>query len=158
MKSCHNKVRTLKNQLAKRANAGAAYDMVCKESLKQHYHYRFWNLAKCWDTESITLEEALLLAGARTRIAKVTKEYNFLGYRIAEFGIAVSMGAGKRFRARLLRLYEQRGSLLPLKQYIRHWFCWAKTGAAVEKLQLEQKINTILHFINRHYSKSVRSL
>ncbi len=120
MQIFYNITKIVMSPLALLANVGALYGMVRKKSF----------------TAWITLDGTLLLLVAKTRIAKVAKRFNFLGYRIAEYCIEVSMGAGKRFRARLLRLHEQRGGLLPLKQYIRHWFRWATTDAAVEKLQL----------------------
>jgi len=145
--SCYNNTDRVMALLAKLVNIDVAYDTVRKENLKQQYHnYPFWDLAKRWDMVRISLDEGLCLAKAKTRFAKVSKGFNFLGYRITESGIVVSMSTGKRFRARLLRIHEQWGGLLALKQYMWHWFCCATTGAAVEKLQLLQKINTILHF------------
>lgn len=99
---------------------------------------------------------ALRLAKDKTRITKVSNGFDFLGYRISRYSITVSMSTWDRFRARLLRLHEQRGGLLALKQYIRHWVRWATAGAAVEKQQLLQKIQTILHFLIKPTEHALR--
>ena len=100
---------------------------------------------------SITEELGLKLAPTKTWLGRVTKGFDFLGYRISPNGIQIAQGSLSRMMTKLHRLYEQGATKKRLVDYVNRWMSWAKAGVSLidAPLKLNSKINPS---IQRGYS------
>lgn len=69
------------------------------------------------------------LARDKTFIGKVSRGFDFLGYRFSRHGlIGLARITIIKFLERLRRLYEQHASPNRMAQYVRRWRCWCAAG------------------------------
>ncbi len=88
----------------------------------------------------------------KTFIGRIEKGFDFLGYHFSRQGLSVAVVTGKKFVARLYRLYEQK-RISPecdemLGNYVRRWQRWTSTGlgsiALIERTPWERAMRWIL--------------
>ena len=90
----------------------------------------------------ITEELGLKLAKAKTWLGRVTKGFDFLGYRISPNGISIAQGSLSRMMTKLHRLFEQGATEKRLVDYVDRWMSWAKAGVSLIVAPLTLNINT----------------
>ncbi len=91
----------------------------------------------------------------KTFIGRVDKGFDFLGYHIQPTGLSVAKQTLDKFRAHMLRLYEQERredvASSPLVAYVQRWQRWVQAGieAPVKHNGVKQLVaacDTELHF------------
>ena len=70
----------------------------------------------------------LTLAATKTFIGRVSKGFDFLGYRITPRGLTCADITIWRMQQRYGRLYEQGASATRLDVYVKHWIRWVHAG------------------------------
>ena len=70
----------------------------------------------------------LKLAPDKTYIGNITggKGFDFLGYHIKRFGVAISKTSFANMAVNVSRLYEQHASHDRMEKYLKNWQRWAK--------------------------------
>ena len=68
----------------------------------------------------------------KTFIGRISRGFDFLGYRFSAAGLQLAPTTIERFRERVARLYEQGADNAPgrgrIGDYVRRWRRWATTG------------------------------
>ncbi|MCX4029628.1 reverse transcriptase/maturase family protein [Spartinivicinus marinus] len=71
----------------------------------------------------------------KTFIGRITKGFNWLGYRLgpsAGLGVLLAEKTLTNHRDKQLRLYEQAASVEAVKMYIKRWWQWVRSGVKLD--------------------------
>lgn len=79
-------------------------------------------------THKIMKDLKLTLHPDKTFIGKISKGFDFLGYRFTKNGLRLAMLTIQRFQSKLTQLYEQGASNARIEQYRKNWRRWAYSG------------------------------
>lgn len=92
----------------------------------------------------------------KTFIGRISRGFDFLGYRISPQGVAVAAGTVMKFVERMCRLYEQGADAVRIGDYVRRWKSWATaTGLHVEGISL--LVNTVGRLVFTIGAKTIPS-
>ena len=64
----------------------------------------------------------------KTFIGKVEKGFDFLGYNLTPGRIVPSRSSVRKFKERIVQLYEQGVDSISIEQYILRWYKWLVSG------------------------------
>ncbi|MGK7901502.1 MAG: hypothetical protein AB4352_08830 [Hormoscilla sp.] len=73
----------------------------------------------------------------KTMICRVTRGFDFLGYRFSPDGLGVAPVTVERFAERAARLYEQGATASRIREYARRWLIWLRSGVSEKVLPFE---------------------
>lgn len=72
----------------------------------------------------------------KTFIGRVSRGFDFLGYRFSPEGLGVAPVTVERFSVRVSRLYEQGATASRIREYARRWLIWVRSGVSANWLDL----------------------
>ena len=67
----------------------------------------------------------------KTFIGRIDRGFDFLGYRFVAEGLRLAAQTKQRFVERTTRLYEQGAAASRIREYVRHWLTWVRSGCLV---------------------------
>ncbi len=77
----------------------------------------------------------------KTFIGKVERGFDFLGYFLKPAMVIVAFRTMKRFLQRITQLYEQGADIVRIREYVRHWLKWVRSGiGGVAKMKAKDLI------------------
>ena len=66
----------------------------------------------------------------KTFIGRISYGFDFLGYWFSPEGLEIARKTVERFVVRVSRLYEQGADSDRIREYVRHWWRWVRTGVS----------------------------
>ncbi len=64
----------------------------------------------------------------KTFIGRISRGFDFLGYRFSPSGLGIAQPTLTRFLERAGRLYEQGADAIRIDEYVRRWWKWVRGG------------------------------
>ncbi len=96
-----------------------------------------WKLREAVAVVNQTLDELRVQQHPdKTFIGRVSRGFDFLGYRFSPSGLGVARPTVQRFVERVNRLYEQGADSLRIGQYVRRWCRWLVAGLLAAEQRL----------------------
>ena len=91
-----------------------------------------WKLRKAIAIVNQLLEKLKVKQHPRkTFIGRISRGFDFLGYRFSPSGLGIAQPTVTRFLERARRLYEQGADAIRIAEYIRRWWKWVKGGLGI---------------------------
>ena len=88
-----------------------------------------WKLRKAVALVNQTLAELRVEQHPdKTFVGRISRGFDFLGYRISPVGLRMATKTVLDFVARICQLYEQGADSLRIGQYVKRWKSWATAG------------------------------
>ncbi|NEP00900.1 MAG: reverse transcriptase [Symploca sp. SIO2E9] len=88
-----------------------------------------WKLRAAIKAVNEVMEELLVEKHPdKTFIGRISRGFDFLGYRFFPDGLSVALQTVERCMAKVVRLYEQGASVVRIGLYLRRWWQWVRGG------------------------------
>ncbi len=88
-----------------------------------------WKLRKTIAIVNQLLEKLKVKQHPRkTFIGRISRGFDFLGYRFSPSGLGIAQPTVTRFLERARRLYEQGADAIRIDEYVRRWWKWVRGG------------------------------
>ncbi len=88
-----------------------------------------WKLRKAIAIVNQLLEKLKVKQHPRkTFIGRISRGFDFLGYRFSPSGLGIAQPTVTRFVERARRLYEQGADAIRIDEYVRRWWNWVRGG------------------------------
>ena len=88
-----------------------------------------WALRRAIKATNQVLDELLVEKHPdKTYIGRISRGFDFLGYRFASLGLGVAWVTVERFVERVSRLYEQGATASRIGEYACRWWRWVRAG------------------------------
>jgi hypothetical protein len=88
-----------------------------------------WELRKAIKATNEVLNELKVVKHPdKTFIGRISRGFDFLGYRFAPQGLGVAQVTIQRFLDKIRQLYEQGATLCCIGEYVKRWWIWVRSG------------------------------
>ena len=105
-----------------------------------------WELRKAIKATNEVLNELKVVKHPdKTFIGRISRGFDFLGYRFAPQGLSVAQVTIQRFLDKVSRLYGQGATEYRIGEYIRRWWRWANSGVVFRGWNLDSFL-AVLNF------------
>jgi hypothetical protein len=92
-----------------------------------------WELRKAIKATNEVLNELKVVKHPdKTFIGRISRGFDFLGYRFAPQGLSVAQVTIQRFLDKIRQLYEQGASECRIGEYVKRWWRWVRSGVLLK--------------------------
>jgi hypothetical protein len=92
-----------------------------------------WELRKAIKATNEVLNELKVVKHPdKTFIGRISRGFDFLGYRFAPQGFGVAQVTIQRFLDKIRQLYEQGASECRIGEYVKRWWRWVRSGVLLK--------------------------